>query len=67
MDGCRRLELWVDTTSLNLVTTYSEWDSELSLNRYRESDLFQKTWAQAKLLFAAPATAHTYRPHQNID
>ncbi|MXZ17163.1 MAG: antibiotic biosynthesis monooxygenase [Rhodothermaceae bacterium] len=60
MQGCKRLELWVDSTSTNIFTTYSEWESESSLKSYRESDLFKETWAEVKPLFAAPAMAHSY-------
>ena len=58
--GCERLELWVDSTSEHIISTYSEWDSELSLDSYRESDLFRETWAKVKPLFQAPAVAHSY-------
>ena len=37
--GCRKLELWVDAEYSNIITTYSEWDSESHLNTYRESAL----------------------------
>lgn len=62
MQGCNRLELWVDSASENILTTYSEWDSETSLISYRESDLFKETWADVKPFFAAPAMAHSYYP-----
>lgn len=58
--GCTRLELWVDSTSEHIIATHSEWDSESSLNSYRESDLFRETWAKVKPLFQAPAVAHSY-------
>jgi len=60
VQGCKRLELWVDSTSPNIFTTYSEWESESSLESYRESDLFREAWAEVKPLFAAPAEAHSY-------
>ncbi|MCY4158984.1 MAG: antibiotic biosynthesis monooxygenase [Bacteroidetes bacterium] len=62
--GCKRLDLWVDTTSVNIVTTYSEWDSESSLNRYRQSDLFKSNWEQVKPFFADSAIAHSYYVYQ---
>ena len=60
VQGCKRLELWVDSTSPSIFTTYSEWESESSLNSYRESDLFKEAWAEVKPLFAAQAQAHSY-------
>jgi len=60
VQGCKRLDLWIDASSENIVTTYSEWDSESSLNCYRESNLFKTNWAQVKLFFSAPAVAHSY-------
>jgi len=60
VSGCHRLNLWMDITSNHIITTYSEWDSESSLNNYRESDLFKTNWALVKPMFAAPAIAHSY-------
>ncbi len=62
--GCRKLELWVDAEFSNVITTYSEWDSESHLNVYRESTLFRDTWASVKPMFAAPALAHSYLPQK---
>ena len=30
-EGCEKLELWQDTTHPNVFTTYSIWQSEMSL------------------------------------
>lgn len=62
--GCRKLELWVDADFSNIITTYSEWDSESQLNAYRESTLFRDAWATVKPMFAAPALAHSYLPQK---
>lgn len=62
--GCRKLELWVDAEFSNVITTYSEWDSESHLNVYRESILFRDAWASVKPMFAAPALAHSYLPQK---
>lgn len=63
-EGCRKLELWVDAGCSNVITTYSEWDSESHLNIYRESTLFKDAWATVKPMFAAPALAHSYLPQK---
>ena len=60
LQGCHRLELWTDRTAANIVATYSEWESESSLNSYRKSDLFREAWAQVKPFFVAPAEARSY-------
>ncbi|MCY4172169.1 MAG: antibiotic biosynthesis monooxygenase [Bacteroidetes bacterium] len=63
--GCLRLELWVDNTCHTTFTTYSEWDSESSLNAYIKSDVFKENWRLVKPLFAAPAVAHSYHQYQH--
>jgi len=63
-EGCRKLELWVDAEFSNVITTYSEWDSESHLNAYRESTLFRDAWATVKPMFTAPALAHSYLPQK---
>lgn len=57
--GCRHLELWQDARFPNILSTYSRWDDEAALERYRASELFQTTWARTTPLFAAPASAHS--------
>lgn len=49
--GCRHLELWQDENQKNIFTTYSIWDSENSLNQYRDSELFKSVWIPTKTLF----------------
>ncbi|MCY4224130.1 MAG: antibiotic biosynthesis monooxygenase [Bacteroidetes bacterium] len=58
--GCHQLHLWMDLELNHILTTYSEWDSESSLNDYRESSLFKTNWALVKPMFAAPAMVHSY-------
>lgn len=55
--GCQHLELWRCTAPDNIYFTYSYWDSEDDLNAYRHSDLFRKTWAKTKVLFAGKPEA----------
>ena len=56
-EGCHRLKLLRDNSSPNIFFTYSEWDNEESLNKYRYSDLFKTVWSQTKVLFSAKAEA----------
>jgi quinol monooxygenase YgiN len=57
--GCRHLELWQDVRFPNILTTFSHWDDNSALERYRQSDLFRTTWARTTPLFAAAAVAHS--------
>lgn len=49
--GCHFVEMLQSKHPENICFTYSIWDDEDALNRYRHSDLFQKTWAKTKILF----------------
>ena len=50
-DGCKSLELFCDVNQKNVFFTYSTWENEISLDAYRNSELFLNTWAQTKILF----------------
>ena len=51
--GCNHLELHKDATLSHVRYTYSIWDSEEDLNKYRYSELFAGVWPQTKALFKA--------------
>jgi len=55
--GCQHMELLRQTTQPNVLFTLSFWDNEAALEVYRQSDLFQTTWAKTKVLFAEKAEA----------
>lgn len=61
VEGCTHLELWQDADDPAVLFTYSRWDSPQHLQAYRDSDLFQSTWARTKSLFAERAQAWTVR------
>jgi hypothetical protein len=50
-DGCHFVEMLQSVKPENICFTYSIWDSEAALNKYRQSELFQNTWAKTKVLF----------------
>lgn len=50
-EGCRFLELYRDKDNRNQFFTYSYWESEAALEKYRNSDLFKKVWAETKVFF----------------
>jgi (4S)-4-hydroxy-5-phosphonooxypentane-2,3-dione isomerase len=49
--GCNRLELLNDINNPNIFFTYSYWDKPSSLEKYRQSDLFNSVWSKTKVLF----------------
>jgi hypothetical protein len=55
--GCSHLRLLRDKNTPNIMFTYSIWDNEISLNAYRNSELFAQTWKRTKELFAFKAEA----------
>ena len=50
-EGCHSLELVQGKDNKNIFFTISKWTSEEDLQKYRESELFNKTWAKTKVLF----------------
>jgi len=58
-DGNLYLELLRDIAQPNVLFTLSFWEDEAALERYRQSELFQTTWAKTKVLFAEKAAAWT--------
>lgn len=55
--GCRHMELLRQIGQPNVLFTLSIWDNEAALEAYRQSELFQTTWARTKILFAEKAEA----------
>lgn len=56
-DGVKHLELLNDKNYSNVFFTYSIWESETHLEKYRNSDLFKGVWAKTKPLFIAKPEA----------
>ncbi len=55
--GCRKVVLFQDKTQKNVFFTYSIWESETDLERYRHSGFFKEVWTTTKALFAAKPEA----------
>jgi len=55
--GCLKLELLADIKDSSTIFTYSYWESEEDLNRYRHSELFGKVWKETKSYFSERAEA----------
>lgn len=49
--GCHSMYLLRDKAQPFIMFTYSVWESEEALERYRQSTLFQNTWEKTKVLF----------------
>ncbi len=60
-EGCTHLELLNDTSQANIFFTYSKWEDEKYLEKYRSSDLFSNVWNQTKVLFGAKPEAWTVK------
>jgi quinol monooxygenase YgiN len=65
-EGCQHLELHRDVNHPNVYYTLSWWQSAESLEAYRQSDLFQTTWAKTKALFNAKAMAYSLSNIQSL-
>lgn len=55
--GCLYMELVRSVATPNVLFTLSAWEDEGALDTYRQSELFQLTWAKTKALFAEKAEA----------
>jgi len=55
--GCEYLELWQDKNNAQTFFTYSIWQSEEDLNRYRNSTFFKQVWQNTKAKFEVKAEA----------
>lgn len=58
-EGCISLRLLQDKKHPEIFFTYSHWESEDDLNRYRNSSLFGSVWPETKKLFNAAPEAWT--------
>ena len=56
-EGCEHLELLQGIHQSNVFFTYSYWQSEEALEKYRNSALFKDVWAKTKVLFAEKPSA----------
>ena len=60
--GCRHLELCKDASLDHVYYTFSKWEGEDDLETYRNSELFQDTWAKTKVLFGGRPLAYSLMP-----
>lgn len=55
--GCQSLELLQDKTDQTVFFTYSVWESEHALEKYKDSELFGEIWPKTKKMFRSKAVA----------
>ncbi len=55
--GCLHMELLQNLSIPNILFTFSMWEDENALERYRNSALFKDTWSKTKDLFDEKAEA----------
>jgi quinol monooxygenase YgiN len=56
-DGCHHVELLQDLHAPYIFFTYSIWEDEHYLDKYRFSPFFKDTWERSKMLFSTKAEA----------
>jgi len=65
-EGCCHLELLRDLDCPHIFSTYSHWENEQALEKYRQSELFRKTWAASKILFAEKPLAFSNQVFMSV-
>lgn len=60
-EGCEHVELLQSELHPSVFFTFSIWQSEEHLNRYRNSELFSRVWTATKTLFNDKPEAWTVR------
>lgn len=59
-EGCHYLKVLQQKDDATVWMTYSHWDNEAALNKYRDSELFGAVWKQTKLWFADKPQAWSF-------
>ena len=57
--GCQHVELCKDSKMDHVYYTFSKWESEEDLERYRHSELFEEVWAKTKKMFGGKPSAYS--------
>jgi len=66
-EGCSHLELLQDKHNENVFFTYSIWEDEKYLNKYRDSEFFKEVWAFTKKHFNAKPLAWSVEQLHVVD
>ena len=63
-EGCTLVELYQDQQHKNLFFTYSYWEAESYLEKYRNSEFFKSVWSKTNPLFSEkPAAWSVHKLH----
>lgn len=62
--GCMHVELLQDENDPSIFFTYSLWKDAMSIENYRQSELFAGVWGSTKMLFGAKPEAWTVKELQ---
>jgi heme oxygenase (mycobilin-producing) len=65
--GCTHLELLRDSEDPSIFFTLSHWDNHASLERYRQSELFNTVWGTVKTLFAERTQAFSVTSFMTVE
>jgi quinol monooxygenase YgiN len=63
--GCYGMKLYQDIDRPNIIMTYSHWDNQESLNKYRNSEQFGMIWPTIKPWFNAKPEAWSVAAYFN--
>lgn len=66
-EGCSFLELYRDKKDPSIFFTYSYWESEEALEKYRKSELFNSIWSKIKPLFSIRPEAWSIDKMETLD
>ena len=58
-EGCIEMHLYRDAHMPNVYFTFSIWESEEQLNKYRNSKIFREIWTKTKINFSEKAEAYS--------
>ena len=59
-EGCNLLQAWQDINNPAIFFTYSLWDSQEHLDKYRDSAFFLQFWKTVKQWFGAKAEVWSF-------
>ena len=65
-EGCKYLELMQDYHNPTIYSTFSIWEDDKALDKYRHSDLFGDVWPRTKILFADKPKAFSMLSEGNM-
>lgn len=67
MEGCHHLELLKDTKESNVFVTYSLWDDDDLLDKYRNSEVFRSIWQECKKYFSDKPVAFSMKRYLSVE